>query len=542
MQIDDMLSRPRQKTLFSGISIVLLLGVLVLINILAQQLFVRVDLTKDKQYSLSQTSKKLVQDLNDRVIVKVYYSNNLPSEYSEVRQYLLDLLNEYKVRSNGKFSLEVYDARMDNDAGKEAEEYGLSLQQLQVWENDSLTYKASYIGLVLLYGDQQEVLDNLSVSSGLEYQITTALKKLVSIDMPVVAFLQDDAGETITSVSSDYSSIYTYLQGLYSVQTVSVDEAIPADVDILVVAGISQQLSDYTLYQIDQFVMRGGKVAFLVDYLSFITSGQQTIPMESTTGLDTLLTSYGVSIGQGVLLDTDAASVNVPVATSMPGVYMTQSQKYPAYPYIRDFGESVGGAGMTEMIVPFGTSVSFNGLEGVTSTVVARASKTSWLETDVYSISATSQATGEAGTHDFALMLEGVFPSAYKDTQAPVAPASTTTDATVASEPAAEKLTASGSTRMVVIGCSRIIEDDTLRYGGGLLFSNLVDWLALNDDLISVRIKGSSIARIKEMSEGHKNFIKAVTIVAMPLVVVVLGVVNWQLSKRRMHRVYKKIS
>ncbi|MBQ0166541.1 MAG: Gldg family protein [Treponema sp.] len=153
--------------------------VLILLNLVGQRAFFRFDLTSSRSYSLSEASKQVVQSLDQPLTVKVFFSDNLPSPYNTVDQYLEDLLVEYKGNSNHKFSYECFD--MSKPENEEiAEEYGITQYQVQEVSNNEVGIRAVYMGLVLIYSDRIEIVDPVQTTDGLEYKLTTAISNMVS--------------------------------------------------------------------------------------------------------------------------------------------------------------------------------------------------------------------------------------------------------------------------------------------------------------------------------------------------------------------------
>ena len=93
--------RRKQFALTSGSGLLLLALALVLLNLLANWVFLRVDLTARHAYSLSDSSKKLVKNIDDRVLIKAYFTPDLPSPYNGFERYVRDLLTEYHAASHG---------------------------------------------------------------------------------------------------------------------------------------------------------------------------------------------------------------------------------------------------------------------------------------------------------------------------------------------------------------------------------------------------------------------------------------------------------
>jgi len=82
--------------------VLMVIGILVLVNFISVRLFSRLDLTKAGVYTLSDASKNLVRNLDDRITVKAYFTEDLPAPYNNNRRQVLDILNEYKAYAKGK--------------------------------------------------------------------------------------------------------------------------------------------------------------------------------------------------------------------------------------------------------------------------------------------------------------------------------------------------------------------------------------------------------------------------------------------------------
>ena len=162
----------------------------VLLNLVASRAFFRIDLTESKSYSLSSSSKEIVKNLEEPLNVKVFFSANLPSPYSNVEQYVKDILAEYGNSANKNFSCEFFDME-DYDNQRIARGYGLNQIQIRELKNNEVGLKNVFMGIVLSYADQIEKIDGISSSDGLEYKITSAIGKIIS-STNILAGLSDN--------------------------------------------------------------------------------------------------------------------------------------------------------------------------------------------------------------------------------------------------------------------------------------------------------------------------------------------------------------
>lgn len=176
--------------------------VIVLINIIATGIFFRIDLTRNRVYSLSPISKEVVDTLSEPLTVKVFFSRDLPAPYNTNAQYLRDLLNEYAQQNPRYFKVDVHNVGGEGAADRDlanqqiARDYGIQPVQIQIVERDELKFRQAYMGLVMIHGDIVERIPTISDTDGLEYQLTTTIQKLnhkvsalLALDEPVKATL-----------------------------------------------------------------------------------------------------------------------------------------------------------------------------------------------------------------------------------------------------------------------------------------------------------------------------------------------------------------
>ncbi len=168
-----------RNKLFLPINLFLGLLILVMINLISTNGYVRLDLTHNNAYSLSAVSKETLALTEDPLRVKVFYNAELPAPYNGVRQYLLDLLREYSGTGGRNFSYEVIDPT--SPQGKnEARKYGLQQVTIQEVRSDEFQSKAVYMGAVVLYGNVVERIDRLTSTNSMEYRLTTAMRSAIT--------------------------------------------------------------------------------------------------------------------------------------------------------------------------------------------------------------------------------------------------------------------------------------------------------------------------------------------------------------------------
>ncbi len=160
--------------------------VIILINLAGTTLFFRLDLTENGTYSISKASRQVVSTLSEPLTIKVFFTKNLPAPNNNTEQYLHDLLEEYSIFANQYFNYTFYDVSPDEGDIKQetkenrelAENYGIRPVQIQLVEKDEIKFQKAYMGIVLIHGDIIEKIPTITSIDGLEYKLTTAIKKL----------------------------------------------------------------------------------------------------------------------------------------------------------------------------------------------------------------------------------------------------------------------------------------------------------------------------------------------------------------------------
>jgi ABC-2 type transport system permease protein len=161
-------------------------AVVLLLNLVGATLFMRFDLTRDRLYSISGISKKVVATLSEPLTIHVFFTRNLPAPHNNTERYLEDLLKEYAIAANHFFNYQFHNvSAQDEETGKAVNEnqelannYGIYPVQIQKIEKDEVKFQKAYMGMALIYGDMVERIPTITGSDGLEYKITTVIQKM----------------------------------------------------------------------------------------------------------------------------------------------------------------------------------------------------------------------------------------------------------------------------------------------------------------------------------------------------------------------------
>ena len=138
--------------------IVILAAILGVINLLSYRHFLRADLTENKQYTISASTKKVLAGLDDIVNIKVYFSKKLPPYLTTLTDQVTDLLDEYRTYAKGNLNIEFIDPAEDPTMEQKLRFMGIPQVRLNVIERDQAQFTNVYLGMAILYGDNKEVI------------------------------------------------------------------------------------------------------------------------------------------------------------------------------------------------------------------------------------------------------------------------------------------------------------------------------------------------------------------------------------------------
>ena len=351
----------------------IILGALIIcvFNFIANEFYFRIDLTKEKRFTLSTSSKNLLKKLDDDLYITVFLDGDLPIEYKQLQSATRDILNEYRLASDGRIKFDFEDILTGKDIKekesilKEVFQKGLQIEQPELRPDEAPTekyilpsgivfYKGKEYPINLLkrqFGKSLEVEINSSIEL-LEYEIGTAIRKGLSGNSIKLAF---SAGHGELS-SLQTADIANSLSEFYSLDRINLNlrdsncyKIFASDVAnnpqkpvfSVLVEGLINKLKSYKglivakpvieftepeKYILDQYVMNGGKVIFLVENLlaemDSVAKYGQIMTVNHGHNLDDILFQYGVKIKPNLVQDIQCHGIPaINQQTNRPGFW-----------------------------------------------------------------------------------------------------------------------------------------------------------------------------------------------------------------------------
>ncbi len=502
----------------------LVLGILILLNIVGVRLFTRFDMTQNKMYTLSDASKNLVKNLDDKFLVKAYFTGELPAPYNNNKRYLQDQLDDYRAYGGANFQYEFIDPSGKDDVEKEAQSYGIPPVQVQVVKEDKMQVEKAYMGLVFLYGDKKETVPVLQNTNNMEYEISSMMKKMTSKSIKKIGLLSGHGEVGLDKIGR----LKQMLEKQYEVTTVNLTggRAISGDIAVLLISAPAEPFKEWEKYLIDQYLMRGGKVAFWLNKVKADLQSQMGQPLQ--LGLDDMLEAYGARINTDLVRDVRCVPVTV---QQQMGFFTVQNQiPFPMIPMASEFNKTspiVKDIGTVIFFFVSSLDTSLASGKGLHVETLVMSSEQSGRQENFFMINPNEPMTKDRFTEKripLAVTIQGTFTSLFKGKSVPM---DSTTPPGLAMN---EKLDSSPDTKISVIGDGDFIQDT---YSGGnkdnLIFAaNLIDWMADDIGLAAIRSRESGDKPLDEVSEGTKGWVKYSNLLVPPILVALFGIGRWR--------------
>jgi ABC-type uncharacterized transport system involved in gliding motility auxiliary subunit len=469
--VRDFSGRHARYGSLAAASILVVLGILAAINYLAERHNKRWDLTAASQYTLSDQTKKVLQSLTKPVRVTVFARTE---DFDRFRTRL----EEYQYNSK-QFQVEFIDPEKRPSLAERLKENALGTVVLE------------YEGRVQ------------RVTSDAEQDLTNGLIKVLQPQQPKVYFVQGHGERDINGADgAGYGGIAGELKSdnFVTETLVLLQQDIPADAAVVVVAGPKSDLLDPEVAKLKAYLGKGGKLMILVD-------PPQRADQPPLTNLLALLKEWSVDVGTNAVLDPMSqlrgTQADVPVAAQYPYHQITNTFRLlTAYPYTRSVKPIEGAP------------------SGRTATTIIQSGRNSWAENDLKTLTTKGEAGPDFENGDVQGPISlAVAVSAPVESATPPPPA----DGKDAKEPNPNK----PETRLVVVGDSDFAANSVAGMGGNRdMFLNMVNWLAQQENLISVRPRDPEDRRIT-LTAGQDRMIFWFAMVILPGLIFVAGIQTW---------------
>ncbi len=432
------------------------LVIIIVVNIIGSYVFTRFDLTSEKRYTLSDTTKDILKNLDDYVYFKVYLEGDFPAGFKKLRRETKEMLDEFRAYSK-YIDYEFINPSEGSDPAEINDNYKLlyqsglnptnvvdqgsdgSTKQMVIWPGALVSYRNdTEIAVDLLesqLGQSPEMALNASMQN-LEFRLVDAIKKVTRFKKPDIAFIEGHGELTETEV---YDITQTLKQS-YNVTRGEINGQVDAlmhrsepnangeittflNYDAIVIAKPTEPFSEKDKFLIDQYIMHGGKVLWLVEpvmaTMDSLTAQESTIGVDLDLNLDDMLFKYGVRLNHNLLLDLNCAAL--PIRTGqVAGQAQLEFYRWFYFPLAQAASNHPMVRNMNAIKLDFVSSIDATTSEGaiVKTPLLKTSDYTKVSGTPVFITLAMLRQTPDkrmfpSQGQNVAYLLKGTFPSLY---------------------------------------------------------------------------------------------------------------------------------
>ncbi len=416
--------------------------ILIMVIYIASLAHFRIDLTKEKRFSLSSSSKRILKDLDDQVQIDIYLTGDISAGFKKLSLATEELLREFK--EHGKVNIQYRFIRPGEGLPDSLryQVYDSLVQigikpfnnQVTAKEGEEKTERLIFPAALVMYKNRKIPVDLMSGKSGLdeestlnyseallEFKFADAIDKLTRKQLPIVAYAAGNGQPLNPTVRDLFDAMRNnYRFGVIDLKTGSLD----ADtINALLIVKPSQRFTDAEKLKIDQYVMQGGNVIWFVDKLyaemdSLLRAQSDFVAFDKNLNLDDILFKYGVRINSDLLQDLKCAKQPL-VVGQMGGQPQIQRLPFPYYPLLTSPSIHPVSKNLDDVLSIFPGSIDTVKAPGVKKTILL-ASDTLSRTLSTPALVSLQSVKSEEDVRTFtksyipvAVLLEGRFSSLY---------------------------------------------------------------------------------------------------------------------------------
>jgi len=492
------------KTAKISTTIGLVILIVVIINVLAHLYTFRLDLTENKEYTLSKATHNILKNLDRPVTVTVYFSKDLPPYISNISTNLKDMLVEYNNRSKGMVVYKFINPNENEQLEQEAVKNGIQPVMINVREKDQVKQQKAYLGAVVSMGEEKEVIPFFQPGAGMEYSLSSAIKKLSVTEKPSIALIQGHGEPPLNEIIQ----AYTQLSVLYNIEPYVINDTaeIPSRFKTVAIIRPKDTIPDKDLKRLDEYLAKGGNIFLAFDRVEgdFSTVTGHAV----SCGLEEWLQRKGIIVSENFIVDASCGYVTL---QQQQGNFIMSTQiQFPYLPVITKFADNPVSKGLESVSLQFASPITFSGDSTKKFTPIAFSSeKSGTLRAPLYfDIQRQwSEADFPASNLVVAGILEG-------------------------------KLAGNADSKMIIISDGDFAVNGP-RSGNQLpednisLLVNSIDWLSDETGLMELRTKEVTSRPIDEIPDSRRTFLKWFNFLAPIVIIIAYGIIRWQMNRNK---------
>ncbi len=550
---------------------VFLIAGIFLVSLLSAQLFFRLDLTAEKRYSLTEVSKNLVRTLEKPVSITLYLDGEMPAGFRKLQKSIVQKVADYNAYSSQRITITIIDPYQIPDVKRrdrlfaELSEKGLQPTDIRQNTDQGTVTRRIFPGAIVDYGDKQRSVnllknnpairaeENLNNSiESLEYEFSAAFSELMSTNKQTVAYLTGQ-GELNEYETHDFTEA---LAEKYSVKKVPAEllSAKDGQIKTLIIANPTKPFAEKDKFFIDQYLMNGGRILWLIDpvavSLDSLSTGYMTLAFPQKLNLEDQLFRYGIRLNANLVQDAECLLIPVNTAPAGSPAKFTPAPWYFS-PLLIPSEKHVISRNLNRVKSEFVSSIdTVSRMKQVLKTVILSTSAYSLVSETPMEISLASvnnppsRSLFREPAQPVGILLEGVFPSVFQNRMVDsfgiktsgVKTESQPTKMIVFSDGnlmANQYRISGGVPEYMPLGYDRFSQQT---FGNKALLLNAVNYLCDDDGLMGLRARNFKIRLLDKVRTKEEKLKWQMLNVLVPLILIALFGGIFGYARRRKYR------
>ncbi len=364
----------------------LLFMVFVVVNLVVSNLPVRFDFSYGKTYTLSDSTKKILNNLDDIVTIKFFASSDIPTKLLPLKNQIVDLLNEYQRDNPRRVAIKVLDPKTDQNALNDVKDFGIPQIQFSQLEQDKYAVSASYFGIGMSYLNKKEIIPQVTDIGSLEYNLTASIYKMTNkqpVKVAVMGKTQSFDPNNDDLLSFDQAMQKQFDLSYINVSTESATKTIdPSYKTVFVFDDNSHGFDEQEIAALKKYLNDKGKAIFFLDGV-WVQNSLTTVPADHN--LFSLLEQYGITLNKDLVLSANAELVN------FGNSQMSFLSPYPFWVRTNDFNpQSIFFSNINQLTFPWVSSLTIVKKSNISAAELVRTSKQSWSQLGTFELNPQS--------------------------------------------------------------------------------------------------------------------------------------------------------
>ena len=547
-----------------NLRLLLIIGLILIGNLILSGYFFRVDLTKENRYSLSEVTQDVLDTLDYPMFVTVYLEGDFPPEVRAFQEALRTTLQEMRQYSDGDLNFEFVDPSNNSELLKQFQEMGFAPVPLKYVDVDETVLKYMWPLVNFRFKDYEQYVDLLKGASvptpqgpnvnfikaeaDLEYKLMAAVVNLSQEKRKVIGLVRGHGelgNDMIGELGMELQNAYNLVD--YNMETTYPGVGISPDIDALIILQPTEVFSERDKYELDQYLMRGGSILWVMDQEVVdldLYQKMSTLSELYELNLDDMFFKYGFKINYDLMQDLSCETVELFDETSQGFV----SQRWVFYPRYFSLPPHPVNRNIDAVMMRYASSIDTFPQPGVQKSVFLASSPRSrtiagrqFIDINQYVQDPPPANLFNQEGKIMGLMAEGIFESLFAGREAP-------TDSLAPNPPSATFGARNNPTRP---GKIAVISDGAFgtarNFRGRLqripfdnrnLLLNVLDYLAGEETLTRIRSKEVVARRLdREKVRESGGTLRFLNLASPIFLIVIVGAVLYYLRKRRNERI-----